>query len=736
MLSFRSPPRFSDAMGKKRKELSKVSRSPSPGFPIAAVAFSGVILLAHLVSSFFPHYRVWGINHLAYFPLHIRIILTLLPVAVFIPPINRSIRQVAREPLLALYQRISGNRRYLWYAVLSFLAMGLFWVLRSGTYFWGDGLGLASVLEEGGRIRMWAEFLEVLLHINLHKLLNLFFSADAQLTYQLASIAAGGILVFFIFWFSEYIGRDLFEKVFVFCILSTMGSVQLFFGSVEHYSFAYLSVFAYLVLSLRWIDRGGNVLWVVLPFAVALAFHFASFYLLPSLAYLLWLKRGVRVNKKVVWGLELGLLVIGILFLVHVFESKPGLTRIFVLPVEHRFAPGYTSFSGAHLLDLVNEHLLLSPVGLVLVSALLAAGWRKLDLKSPAVRFLLLVAGFQLLFHFVIDPALGAARDWDLFSALSLGYTILALRLFLKLGRGLASFKYAATVLATVSLLSTLPWVALNVLEGKSVQRFRDVMDLDPKRSRNGHFLLARYFGQRGMIEEAEKENQKQREIFPEVTLLEEGIAYYNQGRFTDAQTVFQRAIDQDPDFPDVHFFLARTYYRTGVLDLAEKEYEKTIELMPENHKAHTDLAKIYASREKWRDAIRHYQWVLKLGVRDPTVYTDLGKIYALRREYEKATKYFRKAIEIQEDFVEAHSRLGDVCFALNRLDEAEAEYQEVIKLKPNSDYAYLLLAEIYHKKGLKESAIRILEQFLQFSADSGKTKKVRATLRSLRDQR
>ncbi|MGB2770372.1 MAG: tetratricopeptide repeat protein [Candidatus Zixiibacteriota bacterium] len=721
-------------MKKKTKTLRETSLVSSPALTIA-VAICGVILLAHLLTSFFPHHRVWGINHLAYFPLPIRIVLTVLSLSVFVPRVNRGIRMIARKPLLSFYERISGNKRYVWYAGFSLLAMGLFWLLRSGVYFWGDGPALVSALDKGGIIPMWSELLEVLLHINTHKFLNLLFSADAQLTYQLLSVTAGGFFVFSVFLFSEYLGKDLFEKVFVFSILSTMGSVQLFFGSVEHYSFAYLSVFAYLILSLRWIDKGGSILLIILPFVVALAFHFASFYLLPSLAYLLLLKRESRVNKKVIWGLELALLLAGILFLFHVFESKPGLIRIFVLPVEHRFAPGYTSFSWAHLLDLANEHLLLSPVGLALVFAVLATVGGKSDFKNPAVRFLLLVSGFQLLFHFVIDPALAAPRDWDLFSTLALGYTVLALLLFLKLGRGLAAFKYVATIMVAVSFFSTLPWVALNVSEGKSIQRFRDVMDLDPKRSRSGHFFLARYLAEKGMIEEAEKENQKQREIFPEVALLEEGVEYYNRGRFADAQNAFQRAIQQDAAFPDVHFFLARVYLRQGALELAKKEYQETIRLMPEFIKAHTDLAKIYASGEEWKNAIRHYEKVLKLEVKDPMVYTDLGKIHVAQGKYQKATRYFEEAIEIDEDYVEAHSRLGDVCFALNRLDEAAAEYQKVIKLKPDSDYAYLLLAEIYHKKGLKESAIRILEQFLQFSADSGKTKKVRETLRSLRDQ-
>jgi len=721
-------------MKKKTRRSREASHVSSLSLRIAA-AVCGVIVLAHLVAGFFPEQRVWGINNFAYFPLAVGIALTALTLSVFIPAVNRRLRMMVMNPLTSLYERISRGKPYLWYAGFSLLAMALFWVLRSRTYFWGDGLGLVTALNEGGLIRGWAEFLEVSLHINLHRFLGLFLSAHGQLTYQVASIAAGGIFVFFAFLFSDYLGRDPFEKFFVLSILLTMGSTQLFFGSAEHYSFAYLSIFVYLFLSLRWIDRGGSILLVVLSFALALGFHFASFYLLPSLAYLLLAKRGSRLNRKLTWGLELGLVLAGILFLWHVFESKPGLIRIFVLPVEQRFAPGYTWFSWTHLLDLLNEHLLISPVGLALVSAAIAIGLGKTDLRGLAVRFLLLVTAFQLLFHFVIDPGLGAPRDWDLFSPLSLGYTVLGLRLLLNLGRGQANFKYLATILVAVSAYSTLPWIALNASEDRSIQKYRDVLDLDPKRSRSGHFLLARYFSERGMVEEAERENRKQRETFPEVVLLEEGIEHFNQGRLAEARNAFQRAIQQDPAFPDVHFFLAKTYLRQGALQAAEEEYRKTVELMPEFHKAHIDLAKIYASRKEWKDAIRHYEKILKLDVKDPVVYTDLGKIYALRGEYEKATKYLEKAIEINEDYVDAHSVLGEVWFALNRLDEAAAECRKVIELQPDSESAHLFLAEIYSKQGSRESAIRILEQFLRASSDSTEIEKVREILTSLRSQ-
>jgi hypoxanthine phosphoribosyltransferase len=38
-------------------------------FDLLIAFLCGLLILAHFLSSFFPKSRLWGINHLAYFPL-------------------------------------------------------------------------------------------------------------------------------------------------------------------------------------------------------------------------------------------------------------------------------------------------------------------------------------------------------------------------------------------------------------------------------------------------------------------------------------------------------------------------------------------------------------------------------------------------------------------------------------------------------------------------------------------
>ena len=47
------------------------------------------------------------------------------------------------------------------------------------------------------------------------------------------------------------------------------------------------------------------------------------------------------------------------------------------------------------------------------------------DFKDKVVIFFVIAAVFSLGFAFLMNPKLGYARDWDLFSSTGLGYTLL-----------------------------------------------------------------------------------------------------------------------------------------------------------------------------------------------------------------------------------------------------------------------------------------------------------------------
>lgn len=658
--------------------------------------------------------------------------MVVLSLLVFLPSVNRGVRRTLRKPLESAWTGISKHRQYLWFAGLSLLAMIVFWVFRSRTHFLGDGFNYVANLNSGVETSIWSELLESLLHVQLHKFLNLFLSADGHLTYQVGSVAAGAFFIFLVFLISDYLGRDLFEKVFICVILATAGSVQLFFGYVEHYSYVSLAVLGYILSSLKWMEKGGKIVIPVFLFLLSTAFHFSGFLLLPSLVYLLFLAGPRRITAKKFLVLGGGALLALVLISIYVYTSKPLLIRIFVLPFEGKFTGGYTSFSWAHLLDILNELLLISPAGVILILATLLAASEKADLRSPRIFFLLLVAGFGFVFHFTFDPLLGAARDWDMFAITSPGYTILGICLFLKLGPKVEPLKYASLVLICTSVFSFLPWVALNVSESKAVQRFRDVLELDPKKSKSGHFFLTTYFGKRGMMKEVEKETQRQYEIYPDLYLVTRAVEYYNNGKPDSALEMLRMAQQIDPLSSEVHYYLGKVYHLQGNLDTAEIEYRQAMELKPEHVYAALDLARIYTQQQLWDKALSRYQAVLRFRKDDPDIYYRMGIIHACLNQPDEAVKYFKKAIDMKHDFVSARSGLALTLSKAGRVDDAIEELENAIQFEPDFADAYFQLGYLYRGRGETGKAKASWERFLKLSKDIPKCEVIRNELESL----
>jgi len=215
----------------------------------------------------------------------------------------------------------------------------------------------------------WSEPLEIFLHLKTFQLAHGLWQMGSTTLYALLSCLSGVLFVFLLLLFADFWVRGTKERVLVFTVLFTMGSVQLFFGYVEHYSFVYLFTAAYVFSSLAYLE--GKLKWFfpVGAFVLAILSHVMASYLFPSLLLLFFIKSkdaGLpSVRRKII--VALGILVLGAGFTFYKINSW-AVPPIFVpLSVDTYSAPGYLLFSPSHLLDLLNQHLLISPVGSVLI---------------------------------------------------------------------------------------------------------------------------------------------------------------------------------------------------------------------------------------------------------------------------------------------------------------------------------------------------------------------------------
>jgi len=553
----------------------------NPLIPVICAA----LIISRFTSSFFPGARLWGINHLAYFPLHVGILLTLASLLLLIPKMNYRIQNWLALLVDPIHRRTFGESKKLWFVIFSLASFPFFWIFRTRTHFLGDSYQIIGDFQSSNFFVKWSELGESLIHIHLYKLLNSVLTIEPRVFYELSSCFLGVIFIYLVFVLADFLGQNKAEKVFLFLLVAFMGSIQLFCGYIENYSLAYLLMFAFILSGLKYLKGDGKTFVPVLLFVLAVFSHVSSSYFLPAVFVLYLL--GPRKNGESSFSLgknRFALLFLVVFTFVIYFYMKEYSWMVgnkFVpLFKGDYYGPGYSLFSPPHLLDIINQQLLVTPVGLLLLASVwICTG--SFNLKDRSVLFLSVVFLLGMGFNFVMYPGLGMPRDWDMFSSTSVGYTVLAAALFLKLADKGVNFKYTGSILVITAVFCTLPWVLLNASEQRGVERFRHVLDLDPKKSRSGHYILAGYFDKKGMVAEMHRENQIQAEQYPELSLVNQGFDFLNRNQLDQAMELGRKALEIEPDLAEARLLFGKIYEARGYRRQAEREFKLARDLKP-----------------------------------------------------------------------------------------------------------------------------------------------------------
>jgi tetratricopeptide (TPR) repeat protein len=254
-----------------------------------------------------------------------------------------------------------------------------------------------------------------------------------------------------------------------------------------------------------------------------------------------------------------------------------------------------------------------------------------------------------------MDPKLGYARDWDLFSSTGLGYTLLGIYLGFDYFRQakIKKLNYIIMAVTFTALFCTLPWIWMNAQEGKSVERFKTLLDLDVKRSAYGHEILAIYYRDRGLLTEEMEEWEKALSIVGNERYAEHlGLSYLKLGRYQEAIATFKKAIQLNPSSASAYNNLGFALFRVGEYEEARKQYQMSIKLDPYYFKA----------------------------------YSNLGGLLGDMGEYEEAVRVLNTAIRINPDYFPAYGNIAIVYSRMGKPKEVIPFFQDYLKRNPE-DY-------------------------------------------------
>jgi tetratricopeptide (TPR) repeat protein len=157
------------------------------------------------------------------------------------------------------------------------------------------------------------------------------------------------------------------------------------------------------------------------------------------------------------------------------------------------------------------------------------------------------------------------------------------------------------------------------------------------------------------------------------------GIAQLENDEPAKAMANLQSALADDPDNPDLLFYLGRAATAAG-----SQATDKLLAAFPRSARAHQTRGQGYYQRKMIPEAVKAYEQAIAMGPDLPGVHLELGEIYAGRTEWPRAEEQFRAETTLQPGNAEAAFRLGEALLQEGKMKEAADELRRSDSLRPN----------------------------------------------------
>jgi len=122
--------------------------------------------------------------------------------------------------------------------------------------------------------------------------------------------------------------------------------------------------------------------------------------------------------------------------------------------------------------------------------------------------------------------------------------------------------------------------------------------------------------------------------------------------------------------------------------DEAEVLYRRAIELDPNLALAYTNLANIRYRRGDLAEALALYRRAIEINARQPEAHYNLGYLSLERGENWRALSHLRRAVALRPEFADAHFNLGVAFERIGEPVQARAHWRRYLEIEPTGAWA------------------------------------------------
>jgi len=154
---------------------------------------------------------------------------------------------------------------------------------------------------------------------------------------------------------------------------------------------------------------------------------------------------------------------------------------------------------------------------------------------------------------------------------------------------------------------------------------------------------------------------------------------------WADALVVLERALKDDPDYPDALYLAGMCHLALKQYDRAEPRLKRVTEVRPEFYVAWGYLA----------------------------------QMYVMQREFDKARQTLGALGKVKGGAPESHYGFGVLAWAEGNLDGAEKEWREAIRLRPDTPKAHHNLGILMRERGDRVRALSALRDAVRLAPEN-----------------
>jgi tetratricopeptide (TPR) repeat protein len=174
---------------------------------------------------------------------------------------------------------------------------------------------------------------------------------------------------------------------------------------------------------------------------------------------------------------------------------------------------------------------------------------------------------------------------------------------------------------------------------------------------------------------------------------FDKGLQRLAKNDAVGSRTQFARATVAFPDYYEAYYHMGVADLRLGHEKEAAQAFQKAIDLSG-----------------------GHYAWAQFA----------LGLLLCRRGEYAEAETVIRQGLDVDGNSATGHLFLSLALFRLNRLEEAEKSAREALMRRPGFAWPYLVLADVYARRGEYAMQLHDLDAYLKLDPDGPASKQVR----------